>query len=229
MQLALLSLFALSACLDGAKAAALHPPTKPAVVMVPGAFHVPQVFEKVIRRLRQDDYKFLDAVALPSVGHLVGRQADTNAVTKALCQFAENRLLRTCADLLATDKHLNAGRDVVLVGNSKCQSDLFCCATQIDFTAFRSRVARGHGMDPMTDVLQATVRLSLERQSRVLLTILQDQKIMLLLNLTVVAVSSVLSTYPASSRIYQRLNIPKPSWIFTGNLQSSTSTTITAQ
>ncbi|KAF2444237.1 alpha/beta-hydrolase [Karstenula rhodostoma CBS 690.94] len=72
----------------------------PAVIMVPGAFHSPEVFEKVKRRLAQANYKFLDTVALPSVGHVVGRQPDIDAVKSVLY------------------KHLNLGRDVVLVGNS---------------------------------------------------------------------------------------------------------------
>ncbi|KAL1602736.1 hypothetical protein SLS60_006157 [Paraconiothyrium brasiliense] len=73
---------------------------KPAVVMVPGAFHSPQVFGKVTHQLAQADYEFLNAVALPSVGHLVERQADIDAVKSVLYE------------------HLNAGRDVILVGNS---------------------------------------------------------------------------------------------------------------
>ncbi|KAK7180645.1 hypothetical protein DPSP01_014042 [Paraphaeosphaeria sporulosa] len=72
--------------------------SNPAIIMVPGAFHSPQVFDKVKHQLSQD--KFLDPIALPSVGHVVGRQPDIEAVKSVLY------------------KHLNAGRDVVLVGNS---------------------------------------------------------------------------------------------------------------
>ncbi|KAJ4348428.1 uncharacterized protein N0V89_009802 [Didymosphaeria variabile] len=99
MQLTLLISCSLCAFLNLGLAADARS-NKPAVVMVPGAFHSPEVFGKVTRQLAQADYEFLDAVALPSVGHLVGRQADTNAVKSVLY------------------KHLNAGRDVVLVGNS---------------------------------------------------------------------------------------------------------------
>jgi hypothetical protein len=68
--------------------AADAPLSKPAVIMVPGAFHLPQVFDKVKRQLSQANYKFLDAVALPSVGHLVGRQADTDTVKSVLCEHS---------------------------------------------------------------------------------------------------------------------------------------------
>ncbi|KAF1970416.1 alpha/beta-hydrolase [Bimuria novae-zelandiae CBS 107.79] len=88
------------AFLNGGLALVVRTPVKPAVVMVPGAFHSPEFFVKVIKHLDQANYKYLDAVALPSVGHIVGRQPDIDAVKAAM------------------NKHLKAGRDVVLVGNS---------------------------------------------------------------------------------------------------------------
>lgn len=68
--------------------------------MVPGAFHSSSVFEKVIAILRQANYHHVDALDLRSVGHLVGRQRDIQPVVDAL------------------HRHINDGRDVVLVGNS---------------------------------------------------------------------------------------------------------------
>ncbi|KAL5395877.1 hypothetical protein PMIN06_004353 [Paraphaeosphaeria minitans] len=99
MQFSLLISVVVDAFLDMLLVAEAYP-NNPAIIMVPGAFHSPQVFYKVKRQLSQVNYKFLDPVALPSVGHVVGRQSDIDAVKSVLYQ------------------HLNAGRDVVLVGNS---------------------------------------------------------------------------------------------------------------
>ena len=86
MQLHVLFSFFLYASLHGALTAAVPASKKPAVVLVPGAFHSPRVYERVTSRLSKAGYTFLDAVALPSVGHVVGRQADTDAVKKTLCR-----------------------------------------------------------------------------------------------------------------------------------------------
>ena len=63
-----------------------RPSLKPAVILVPGAFHGPRAFDKVVGRLASAGYRFVDAVALPSVGRLVGRQADVDAVKNVLCE-----------------------------------------------------------------------------------------------------------------------------------------------
>lgn len=83
---------------------------KPAVIMVPGAFHSPQAFEKVVSGLSKADYTFLDAVALPSVGHVVGRDADTKAVRKVLGK-----------ELSQTQKNiLNENRQTSQCGQGRC-------------------------------------------------------------------------------------------------------------
>lgn len=78
-------LFSLSCALvQGGRAGEARPPSKPAVILVPGAFHTPGVFYKVADRLAGAGYSFIDAVALPSAGQLVDRQADVDAVKKVL-------------------------------------------------------------------------------------------------------------------------------------------------
>lgn len=68
----------------------------PAIIMVPGAFHSPQVFDEVKRQLAQANYKFLDPIALPSVGQLVGRQPDIDAVKSVLCEYSRKSFLLLC-------------------------------------------------------------------------------------------------------------------------------------
>jgi pimeloyl-ACP methyl ester carboxylesterase len=72
----------------------------PAVLFVPGAFHQATVYDKVIEKLRMDNYHDLTAIDLSSVGSLAGRDADVAAVRHILIQRLEN------------------GKDVLLVGNS---------------------------------------------------------------------------------------------------------------
>lgn len=85
MQLILILTFYLFACLNLGLAVDARS-DKPAVIMVPGAFHLPLVFEQVKHQLARAEYEFLDAVALPSVGQVVGRPADTEAVKSVLCK-----------------------------------------------------------------------------------------------------------------------------------------------
>ncbi|KAF2641337.1 alpha/beta-hydrolase [Massarina eburnea CBS 473.64] len=73
---------------------------RPAVIMVPGAFHSGAVFDQVVNALASAGYSYLDIVELKSVGSLATRQDDIEPVVEALT------------------RHINAGRDVVLVGNS---------------------------------------------------------------------------------------------------------------
>lgn len=66
---------------------------KPAVIMVPGAFHSPEVFDKVKGQLSGENYKYLDSVALPSVGHLVDREADIDTVKSVLCKSSTRNII----------------------------------------------------------------------------------------------------------------------------------------
>ncbi|KAF3004833.1 hypothetical protein E8E13_004304 [Curvularia kusanoi] len=78
--------------------------SKPALILVPGAFHRASVYDTVSRQLHNAGYTHIDAVELPSLGYSatgVERTADVEAVTQLLSQ----RL------------HLD-GDDVILVGNS---------------------------------------------------------------------------------------------------------------
>ncbi|KAF1843939.1 alpha/beta-hydrolase [Cucurbitaria berberidis CBS 394.84] len=90
----------LSLCV-GAKAS---PSTdKPAVILVPGAFHRASVYDQVKTSLKKSGYRHVDAIDLPSVGPLasyVDRTPDIALVRTTLVA----RLLQ--------------GKDVVLVGNS---------------------------------------------------------------------------------------------------------------
>lgn len=98
-----LSLLALIFALVALFAEAAPTTSKPAVLLVPGAFHKARVYGQVKDLLNTSGYKSVDAIELPSVGPLaaqVGRTPDI-AVVKAL--------------VLA---RLAAGQDVVLVGNS---------------------------------------------------------------------------------------------------------------
>ncbi|OAL46144.1 alpha/beta-hydrolase [Pyrenochaeta sp. DS3sAY3a] len=84
-------------------ATATPTPSKPAVILVPGAFHRAKVYDHVKSLLKSSGYQHVDAVDLPSVGPLaahVDRTPDI-AVVRGL--------------LLA---RLAQGKDVVLVGNS---------------------------------------------------------------------------------------------------------------
>lgn len=71
-----------------------RPSLKPAVILVPGAFHGPRAFDKVVGRLASAGYHFVDAVALPSAGQLVGRQADVDAVKDVLCEHGNRGCLQ---------------------------------------------------------------------------------------------------------------------------------------
>ncbi|KAF2660618.1 alpha/beta-hydrolase [Lophiostoma macrostomum CBS 122681] len=73
---------------------------KPVIIMVPGAFHPATVYTKVIEELEKSGYDRSVAIPLPSVGELVSRQQDIEAVRSVLRET------------------LWKGRDVVLVGNS---------------------------------------------------------------------------------------------------------------
>jgi pimeloyl-ACP methyl ester carboxylesterase len=73
---------------------------RPAIILVPGAFHQPLVFDKIIPILREANYKDIYAIDLPSVGEVVGRDRDVAAVRSVL------------------DKELGKGHNVLLVGNS---------------------------------------------------------------------------------------------------------------
>ena len=76
---------------------------KPALILVPGAFHRASVYDEVKAQLDGVGYEHIDAVDLPSVGDDVAdaeRTADTNIVIELL------------------ETRLNNGEDVVLVGNS---------------------------------------------------------------------------------------------------------------
>ncbi|KAF2704246.1 hypothetical protein K504DRAFT_494986 [Pleomassaria siparia CBS 279.74] len=72
----------------------------PAIILVPGAFHQASIYDKVISILHEDGYSDTTAVNLPSVGSVVGREPDIEAVRSLLLQ------------------KLTQGIDVLLVGNS---------------------------------------------------------------------------------------------------------------
>jgi pimeloyl-ACP methyl ester carboxylesterase len=89
----------LSSIITGSLAAT----AKPALILVPGAFHRASVYDEVKAQLADVGYEHIDAVDLPSVGDDVAdveRKSDTNVVTGLL------------------ETRLNNGQDVVLVGNS---------------------------------------------------------------------------------------------------------------
>jgi len=76
---------------------------KPALILVPGAFHRASVYDEIKTQLGGVGYGHVDAVDLPSVGDNVAdveRTADTNIVI----------------DLL--EIRLNSGEDVILIGKS---------------------------------------------------------------------------------------------------------------
>ena len=76
---------------------------KPAVILIPGAFHRASVYDVVKHQLGDAGYDQIDAVDLPSLGHEaknVERTADVEVVTTLL------------------SKRLKTGADVILVGNS---------------------------------------------------------------------------------------------------------------
>lgn len=76
---------------------------KPALILVPGAFHRASVYDEVKSQLGNIGYEHIYAVDLPSVGYDVAdvkRTADVDVVTELL------------------ETRLEAGKDVVLVGNS---------------------------------------------------------------------------------------------------------------
>lgn len=70
------------------------------VILVPGLYHEPTAFNKVVGVLGKSHYKRIFPINLPSVGSLKGRKDDVAAVRTVLI------------------KELEEGRDVVLVGNS---------------------------------------------------------------------------------------------------------------
>lgn len=77
--------------------------SKPALILIPGAFHRASVYEIVKSQLSDAGYDQIDAVDLPSLGYEaknVERTADVEIVT----------------DLIS--KRLRTGSDVILVGNS---------------------------------------------------------------------------------------------------------------
>ena len=77
--------------------------SKPALILVPGAFHRASVYDAVKSQLGEAGYDRIDAVNLPSLGYEAGdieRTADVQAVTNLL------------------SKRLETGSDVILVGNS---------------------------------------------------------------------------------------------------------------
>jgi hypothetical protein len=73
---------------------------RPAIIFVPGAFHRAKVYDQVISHLTPSGYDHLEAIDLPSVGQVVGRDRDIEAVRAAIVE------------------QIDAGRDVLLVGNS---------------------------------------------------------------------------------------------------------------
>ena len=98
----LLLLFSLFCVLFAAgKASKQEYDSHPAILLVPGAFHQPSIYHEVVQLLKHAGYDDrVEAIGLPSVGSLAGRDADVNAVVAAM------------------KKHFDRGRDVVLVGNS---------------------------------------------------------------------------------------------------------------
>lgn len=98
----LLLLFSLFCVLFAAgKAAKQEYDSHPAILLVPGAFHQPSIYHEVVQLLKHAGYDDrVEAIGLPSVGSLAGRDADVNVVVAAM------------------KKHFDRGRDVVLVGNS---------------------------------------------------------------------------------------------------------------
>jgi pimeloyl-ACP methyl ester carboxylesterase len=70
------------------------------VILVPGLYHEPTAYNKVVGVLRRSQYKRVFPIDLPSVGSMRGRDDDVAAVRTVLI------------------KELEEGRDVVLVGNS---------------------------------------------------------------------------------------------------------------
>lgn len=73
---------------------------KPAIILVPGAFHQAVVYDKVVAGLRKDGYQDAIAVGLPSVSAINDRNKDIEAVRSVMQQ------------------QLRKNRDVLLVGNS---------------------------------------------------------------------------------------------------------------
>jgi pimeloyl-ACP methyl ester carboxylesterase len=77
--------------------------SKPALILIPGAFHRASVYDVVKSQLGDLGYDQIDAVDLPSLGYEAGdveRTADVEVVTNLL------------------SKRLETGSDVILVGNS---------------------------------------------------------------------------------------------------------------
>ncbi|CAI6338967.1 unnamed protein product [Periconia digitata] len=80
--------------------------SRPAILLVPGAFHQGQIIYEPVRqqlKLTGYDEHLIHAIDLPSVGSLATRDDDVNAVVQVM------------------KKYLEQGRDVVLVGNSGLQ------------------------------------------------------------------------------------------------------------
>ena len=92
-------LFSLSFCAISSIAAT----AKPAVILVPGTFHRANVYDEVKGQLSDVGYEHINAIDLPSNGYNVvdvERTADVNVVVHLL------------------EARLQAGEDVILVGNS---------------------------------------------------------------------------------------------------------------
>ncbi|KAF2470352.1 uncharacterized protein BDR25DRAFT_225626 [Lindgomyces ingoldianus] len=71
------------------------------IILVPGAFHQPIIYDKVTRLLNDAGYRSIHAIALPSVGTVNNsRDPDINAVRSVL------------------ESELANGKDVLLVGHS---------------------------------------------------------------------------------------------------------------
>jgi pimeloyl-ACP methyl ester carboxylesterase len=95
-----LSPLLLARSLVTATAAAVAAEDRAAVILVPGGFHSPTVYQKVIAELYTAGYDSIGAVSLPSVGELVGRERDIDAVRSVLHDQLRN------------------GRNVIIVGHS---------------------------------------------------------------------------------------------------------------
>lgn len=84
-------------------ACSLAATAKPALILVPGAFHQPSVYDEVKAQFSGAGYERVDAVDLPSVDNDIAdveRTADTSIVTELL------------------ETRLSNDEDVILVGNS---------------------------------------------------------------------------------------------------------------
>lgn len=74
--------------------------SRASIILVPGLYHEPIVYNRVVDVLRKFHYKRIFPIDLPSVGSMKGRADDVTTVRSILT------------------KELDEGRDVILVGNS---------------------------------------------------------------------------------------------------------------